>query len=135
MEKNNHKDIVFVDYRGEKVFSLEVNGTKILQEDGKPSPFRDHRIYFEMKYLVPGENTATIRYESKYCRDCEGVQYFKDKDDDEEYIYSNHEPASAHKGFPCFDQPDLKATYSFLAVAPRDWTVVANAPQVGSKSY
>ena len=82
MEKNNHKDIVFVDYRGEKVFSLEVNGTKILQEEGKPSPFRDHRIYFEMKYLVPGENTATIRYESKYCRDCEGVQYFKDKDDD-----------------------------------------------------
>lgn len=29
----------------------------------------------------------------------------------------------------------MKASYTFLAVAPRDWTVFANAPQVGSKSH
>ena len=29
IEKNDHKDIVFVDYRGEKVFSLVINGKKV----------------------------------------------------------------------------------------------------------
>jgi aminopeptidase N len=29
----------------------------------------------------------------------------------------------------------MKATYTFMAIVPRDWLVVANAPQVGSKSY
>jgi hypothetical protein len=29
MEKNGHQDIVFVDYRGEKVFSIIINGHAI----------------------------------------------------------------------------------------------------------
>jgi len=58
-------------------------------------------------------------------RDCEGIHYYKDSADDEEYLYSQFEAASAHKAFPCFDQPNLKAPYTFLAVVPKSWIVLS----------
>jgi len=67
------------------------------------NPFRDHRIYFPKEHLKLGVNKVTIRFTSKYVRDCEGVNYFKDNDDGEEYLYSDCEPANCHKAFPCFD--------------------------------
>src|SRR5256886_5612094 len=30
--------------------------------------------------------------------------------------------------FPCFDQPDLKASFTFTVLAPSDWIVVSNNP-------
>jgi len=53
--------------------------------------------------LIAGSNEVLIRFESKYVRDCEGIHYYKDSADDEEYLYSQFEAASAHKAFPCFD--------------------------------
>lgn len=56
------------------------------------------------------------------------MHYFKDSADQNEYLYTNAEPNHAHIWFPCFDQPDLKAPYELLALAPDAWTVVSNAP-------
>lgn len=55
-----------------------------------------------------GANTIQVYFESEFVKDCEGIHWFKDTDD-EEYIFSNLEPANCHMWFPCFDQPDLKA--------------------------
>lgn len=124
-------DSIFVDYRGEKVHSLVINDQSV----AKGNPFRDHRVYFDPTYLKAGVNTAAIRFTSKYVRDCQGVQYFKDDGDGEEYLYTDHEPASCHKGFPCFDQPDLKATYTLLALVPKTWSVFSNAAQASTQTY
>ena len=35
-------------------------------------------------------------------------------------------PDAAHWFFPCFDQPDLKATWKLDAVVHYDWVVVSN---------
>jgi len=86
-------------------------------------PFRNHRVYFQQDLLKEGENTVIIRFESKYVRDCQGMHVFKDKDDGEEYIFSQYEAADAHKAFPCFDQPNLKAKYTLLTVVPKGWIV------------
>ena len=117
-------DDIFLDYRGKELQSLVINGQAVTTG----TPFHDHRIYLPKEHLQAGVNNVSVRFVSAYVKDCAGVQYFKDKDDDEEYLYSDHEPASAHKGFPCFDQPDMKATYAFLALAPKEWSVFANAP-------
>ena len=34
-----------------------------------------------------------------------------------------------HRVFPCFDQPDLKATYDVKVRAPSSWKLVSNAPE------
>jgi aminopeptidase N len=36
------------------------------------------------------------------------------------YLYSQFETADAKRMFACFDQPDLKATYSITVTAPAD---------------
>ena len=58
------------------------------------TPFREHRIYFPSDLLKEGNNFVQIRFVSNYVRDCEGCHYFVDKDDDEEYIYTDCEPAN-----------------------------------------
>ena len=55
------------------------------------------------------------------------MQKYKDKEDNTEYIYTESEPYSAHRWFPCFDQPDLKAVLELVVLASEGWTVVANA--------
>lgn len=59
-----------------------------------------------------------------------------------EYLYTNFEPFDAHRLFPCFDQPDIKAKYSLTIRAPREvikkcfliafreWQIVSNYPMV-----
>jgi aminopeptidase N len=87
--------------------------------------FRNHRIYFPKESLASGQNTVVIRFVSNYVRDCQGIHYFVDKDDNEEYLYSQHEAADAHKAFPCFDQPDMKAPYKLLALVPKGWEAIS----------
>jgi len=103
---------------------MKVNGTEITQ-----NPFANDKINLRKENLIAGTNEILIRFESKYVRDCEGIHYYKDSADDEEYLYSQYEAASAHKAFPCFDQPNLKAPYTFLAVVPKSWTVLSTEKQ------
>ena len=92
-------DGIFVDYHGEKVHSLHVNGKQVMEG----SPYRDHRIYFPKEMLKEGANSVSVTFESYYVKDCQGMHYFMDKEDGEEYLYTQFEAANAHCVFPCFD--------------------------------
>jgi aminopeptidase N len=46
----------------------------------------------------------------------------------EEYLYTLLVPDRARTVFPCFDQPDLKATFELSLTIPADWRAVTNAP-------
>jgi aminopeptidase N len=39
-------------------------------------------------------------------------------------------PADAHRLYPCFDQPDLKATFALELDLPDDWIAVANGAEL-----
>jgi aminopeptidase N len=43
-----------------------------------------------------------------------------------EYLYTLFVPARASTVFPCFDQPDLKATFSLKLETPADWAATSN---------
>ena len=45
-----------------------------------------------------------------------------------EYLYTLFVPDRARTVFPCFDQPDLKATYTLTLSVPTEWNAIANAP-------
>lgn len=46
----------------------------------------------------------------------------------ENYLYTLLVPDRARTVFPCFDQPNLKATYQLSLTIPEDWKAIANAP-------
>ena len=78
--------------------------------------------------LMGGSNNIEIRYENPYDRTSSGVHRFLDPEDDGEYIYTDFEPYLAHRLMPCFDQPDLKATFRVTVTAPANWEVISNSP-------
>ncbi|HYN74120.1 MAG TPA: aminopeptidase N, partial [Nakamurella sp.] len=51
---------------------------------------------------------------------------FIDPVDGAVYLYTQFETADAKRLFACFDQPDLKARFTFTVTAPADWKVVSN---------
>ena len=60
--------------------------------------------------------------------DGEGLHRSVDPADGRHYVYGMSFMDAAPSIFACFDQPDLKAPYTFHVTAPTDWTVVGNAP-------
>lgn len=46
----------------------------------------------------------------------------------EDYLYTLLVPDRARTLFPCFDQPNIKATYLLNISAPEDWKVLCGAP-------
>lgn len=44
-----------------------------------------------------------------------------------DYLYTLFVPDRARTVFPCFDQPDIKATYELTLKLPADWKAIANA--------
>jgi len=57
-----------------------------------------------------------------------GMHRFADPTDAKVYLHTQFEPYDAHRVFTCFDQPDIKATFTLTVTAPDDWTVVSNSP-------
>ncbi len=115
------RDDVFLDHRGKHILRLEVNNVAV----EKPR-WTGYRLTLPGNLLRP-ENTVFISYENDYDHQGDGFHQFKDPEDGEEYLYSNFEPYEAHRLFPCFDQPDIKATYELTVTAPPEWEVIANS--------
>ncbi|TDW24636.1 aminopeptidase N [Kribbella kalugense] len=56
----------------------------------------------------------------------QGLERTVDPADGEVYFASLMFMAAAQRVFACFDQPDLKAPYTFHITAPREWEVISN---------
>ncbi|RYZ96334.1 MAG: aminopeptidase N, partial [Proteobacteria bacterium] len=79
-------------------------------------------------------NTVEVEYQHPYNHSGNGLHQFKDPVDGKIYLYTQFEPFSAHRFFPCFDQPDLKATYELSALAPKDWKVISSTRETSIKA-
>jgi len=74
------------------------------------------------------DNTLAVSATALYMTDGTGLHRFKDPLDGRVYLHSQFASYDAHRAFACFDQPDLKATYTIEVKAPGDWVVVSNTP-------
>jgi aminopeptidase N len=76
----------------------------------------------------------TERNELRVVADCSytntgvGMHRAVDSADGKVYLYTNLEPADARRVFANFEQPDLKAEFTFHVTAPAHWTVMSNEP-------
>jgi aminopeptidase N len=57
-----------------------------------------------------------------------GLQRSVDSADDRIYTFTAFEAAHARTAFANFEQPDLKAAFTFHVVVPVDWVVISNQP-------
>src|SRR5690606_30665403 len=73
-------------------------------------------------------NELIVDADLAYTTTGEGLHRMVDPADGEVYLYSQFETADAKRVFACFDQPDLKASYTLTVTAPENWGVVANTP-------
>ena len=63
-----------------------------------------------------------------YTADSKGMHRAIDSADGRVYCYTNFEPADARRVYANFEQPDLKAAFTFHVIAPAHWTVLSNQP-------
>jgi len=112
-----------LDFRGSKVSSLTINGNPAL------APLSDNQIPLPVDQLKIGENEVIVEYQSSYTVFGGGLHRFSDPEDQRVYLHSDFEPFSANKVFPCFDQPDLKATFDLKVEAPKEWLIASAAPE------
>ena len=93
------------------VHSIIVNGREW------PKDVRDEHIVISRKALRKGQNEVTVTFTP----------------DDAplnrrpEFLYSLLVPDRARTLFPCFDQPNLKATFSLALTIPEEWEAVSNS--------
>ena len=110
----------FIDFLAPSVDSCELNGEEVPKEafNGARIALTNLRDANELHVL------ATCEYQNIGA----GLNRFKDPVDHRIYLHSQFETFDAHRMFPCFDQPDLKASFTFTVLAPSDWVVVSNNP-------
>ncbi|MFP5366050.1 MAG: aminopeptidase N, partial [Actinomycetes bacterium] len=73
-------------------------------------------------------NELTVVADAPYMNTGEGLHRFVDPVDNEVYLYTQFEVPDSRRMFAVFEQPDLKAAFSFTVTAPSHWDVISNSP-------
>ena len=113
----------FLDFIGSSVHSVLLNGRSLQVGDVVDGA----RIRLDN---LGAENQVTVTGTALYSRSGEGMHRFVDPADGQSYLYTQYEPADARRVFANFEQPDLKATYTFHVMAPAEWKVASNGAEV-----
>lgn len=88
--------------------------------NGQPSEYTymNQHILIPSDHLVPGKNAVEIAFVASN-------QALNRADD---FMYTLFVPDRASTAFPCFDQPDMKATFSLSMDVASDWLAISNGP-------
>ena len=88
--------------------------------NGKSVPIQHQKehLTIPVEHLVIGSNKIEVEFIA-------GEMSLNRNDD---YLYTLLVPDRARTLFPCFDQPNIKATYLLNISAPKDWKVLCGSP-------
>ncbi|GAB3949057.1 M1 family aminopeptidase [Spirosoma harenae] len=82
-----------------------------------PIVFESEHLVVSTAFLKPGKNVISIQFTA-------GNLSLNRNDD---YLYTLLVPDRARTVFPCFDQPDLKASFQLSLTVQKDWQAITNA--------
>ena len=111
----------FADLVGATIHEITLNGAPL----DPATAYVDSRI--ELTGLA-ADNELVVLADCTYCHTGEGLHRFVDPADGRVYLYSQFEVPDARRVYTTFEQPDLKARFTFTVTAPDHWKVVSNAP-------
>jgi len=109
----------FVDLLADRFHSVTLNGQDVDVSGYRPE---DGVVLAELA----DDNVLVVDADLLYTNTGEGLHRFVDPLDGEVYLYSQFETADAKRMYACFDQPDLKAEFTFQVTAPEHWEVASN---------
>ncbi|GLY01477.1 MULTISPECIES: aminopeptidase N [Actinoplanes] len=75
-------------------------------------------------------NELVVDAVMRYSNNGEGLHRYIDPADGNVYLYQHLFINNGGRVLPCFDQPDLKASFRVSVTAPADWTVATNGELV-----
>jgi aminopeptidase N len=110
---------------------LDITADKVVIATLNDEPIDIEAAFNGQRLQLPplaADNVLQVVANCVYSRTGEGLHRFVDPVDKEVYLYTQFETFDAHRMFACFDQPDLKATFTFEVDAPEDWRVLSNMP-------
>ncbi len=116
---NRPGESTFIDVIADRFFRVTLNGREVDTSGYRPE---DGLTLAGL----PEENELVVDAELRYTNIGEGLHRFVDPLDDEVYLYSQFETADAKRMYACFDQPDLKATFTLRATVPAHWEAASN---------
>lgn len=113
---------VVLDFAGSELTDILVNDVE--SEGGVQ--WVDGHVLIPPALLHPGINGLAAKFRSPVAATGTPLNVYRDPADGREYWYTLVVPADAHRLYPCFDQPDLKASYVLTLDVPPGWAAVAN---------
>jgi aminopeptidase N len=113
----------FVEFEPASVESMTLNGSPV-----PASALGDGRLALTG---LAEHNELVVTASMRYSNTGEGLHRYVDPADKSVYLYQHLFINNAGRVLPCFDQPDLKASFRLSVTAPADWTVAANGELVG----
>ncbi|MBX6389450.1 MAG: aminopeptidase N [Frankia sp.] len=110
----------FIELAADTVHQVSLNGAAL-----DPA-----RVFDGERITLPDlaeSNRLVVVADCRYSRTGEGLHRFVDPVDEAVYLYTQFETYDAHRMYACFDQPDLKATFTLTVTHPADWKVISNS--------
>jgi aminopeptidase N len=111
----------YADLIAEAVHEITLNGTLV----DPATAYADGRITLTG---LAAHNELRVVADCAYGTGGFGLQRSVDSADGRVYTYTQFEAAHARRVFANFEQPDLKAAFTFRVTAPEHWTVISNQP-------
>ena len=111
----------FIDLIAPVVRSISLNGRALDPAE----------VYADSRITLTGlaaDNELVVVADCAYMHTGEGLHRFTDPADGETYLYSQFEVPDSRRVFAVFEQPDLKASFTFTVTTPSSWTVLSNSP-------
>jgi puromycin-sensitive aminopeptidase len=122
---------------------LEISEVRVVAPGGQAAsttvsyvPEEEQAVLRLEHKLAPGTAQLYLRFSGKLNDLLRGFyrSKFKAKDGTEAWIaVTQFESTDARRAFPCWDEPDLKATFSISVVADEGLTVLSNAKELASE--
>ncbi|GAA1822746.1 aminopeptidase N [Nesterenkonia flava] len=111
----------WIDVVADEITEITLNG----------QPLDPELVYDGARISLPflqEENTLVVDARMLYSSTGEGLHRFTDPVDGETYLYSQFEVPDSRRVYTVFEQPDLKARFTFSVTAPAHWRVISNSP-------
>jgi aminopeptidase N len=111
----------FLDIDAPRVRAVTLNGRALEAAE----------VYADGRITLAGlaaTNEVRVEADCAYSNSGQGLHRTIDPTDGRTYLYTHFEVPDARRLFATFEQPDLKAEFTFTVTAPTGWTVLSNAP-------